>query len=126
MEQFTPKASHRTLEENRLEDYPKVGDLVRVYKTNNEKAVNGCLGVIVGEVGVKTMELQIVFEPKFPVTVRDGILKAEGRFTEYINNSDISQYKDNSTYSPTIKTLVNFSKYSEELIIVKQLYTAIN
>lgn len=123
---ITPKEAHRELATNVLDHNPKVGDLVRVYKTNNAKAVIGCLGVIVGEIGVKTMELKVVFDPKFPVTVRDGILRAEGKFSEYINTSELFQYKSNSSYKPEIKTLVNFSHYTEELIMVKQLYTAIN
>lgn len=123
---ITPKEAHRELATNVLDYNPKVGDLVRVYKTNNAKAIIGCLGVIVGEIGVKTMELKVVFDPKFPVTVRDGILRAEGKFSEYINTSELFQYKYNSSYKPEIKTLVNFSHYTEELIMVKQLYTAIN
>lgn len=123
---ITPKEAHREIATNVLDHNPKVGDLVRVYKTNNAKAIIGCLGVIVGEIGVKTMELKVVFDPKFPVTVRDGILRAEGKFSEYINTSELFQYKSNSSYKPEIKTLVNFSHYTEELIMVKQLYTAIN
>jgi hypothetical protein len=72
------------------------------------------------------MELQVVFNPVFPVKVRDGLLTAKGEFSEYINNSNLLQYKQNSSYNPIIKTLVNFSKYSEELIVVKQLFTYIN
>jgi hypothetical protein len=126
IEQINEKTSYRKLLENRHEDYPMVGDLVRVSKSNNDKDRVGLLGVVVGQVGVRTMELQVVFNPVFPVKVRDGLLTAKGEFSEYINNSNLLQYKQNSSYNPIIKTLVNFSKYSEELIVVKQLFTYIN
>ena len=121
----TSKA-HKILEENRLDDYPRVGDLVRVFKAEHDKAMIGCLGVIVGEIGVKTIEMKVVFEPVFPVTVRDGILRAEGKFSEYINSSSLKQYKDNSSYKPTMKNYVNFSNNLQELILVKQFYTSLN
>tara|TARA_R110000803_G_scaffold30644_1_gene68985 strand:- start:4356 stop:4742 length:387 start_codon:yes stop_codon:yes gene_type:complete len=123
---ITPEEAHKEIASNVLDFNPKVGDLVRVYKTNNAKAIIGCLGVIVGEIGVKTMELKVVFEPKFPVSVRDGVLRAEGSFSEYINTSELFQYKYKSSYKPEIKNFVNFSHYTQELIMVKQLYTAIN
>ena len=123
---ITPEEAQREIASNVLDYNPKVGDLVRVYKTNNAKAIIGCLGVIVGEIGVKTMELKVVFEPKFPVSVRDGVLRAEGSFSEYINTSELFQYKSKSSYKPEIKNFVEFSQYTQELIMVKQLYTAIN
>lgn len=126
IEQINEKTSYRKLLENRHEDYPMVGDLVRVSKSNNDKDRVGLLGVVVGKVGVRTKEIKIIFNPSFPVVVTEGFLSAKGDSIEYFEALNIKQYKENSSYNPIIKTLVKFSKYTSELIPVKQLYTSLN
>ena len=90
---------------------PMAGDLIRVYKSQ----------------GGKINELTVVFEPNFPMEVVDGILIAKGEYIEFIKAEDVYQYKENSTYKPNIKNLINIGGHENHnvLELVKHLYTAL-
>lgn len=108
--------------------YPLPGDFVRVSRSSDKLIPNDTLGVVVGEIGVVSEKIMIVFEPLFPILVSGNRVIAKGRITEELSKNQIYSYSSSTNQKSTIQNLIKLDdkKYTQpELVFVKNLFCTI-
>lgn len=104
--------------------YPLPGDFVRVSRSSDKLIPNDTLGVVVGEIGVVSEKIMIVFEPLFPVLVSGNRVNAKGRITEELSKDQIYSYSSSTNQKNKLNNLIKIGS-STELILVKNLFCTI-